>query len=82
MIEVDVREEQVPDIRDRDAVGREPGVERLERRGRSAVEERKAVVGVDEVDADRMWRSAEVQVDQSQRIHNPIFAVGTYRSVG
>ena len=53
----------------------EPRFESVERRRRPAVEQRRAVVGVHEIDTDRLRRRAEMQVDQAQRIHNPIFAV-------
>ena len=46
-----------------------------QRRGRPAVEEREAVVRVDEVHADRVRPAAEVEVEEAQRIHNRIFAV-------
>ena len=58
-----------------EAVVGEPGFERLERGRRPTVEQRRPVVGVDEVDADRVGRGAEMQVDQFQTTHNPIFAV-------
>ena len=40
------------------ALGR-PSFERVERRRRAAVEERRAVVGLDEVDADRALEAAK-----------------------
>src|SRR5439155_26218864 len=49
VVEVDVRQEQVPDVLQREAARGEPRLERLEARARAAVEEREAVVGVDEV---------------------------------
>src|SRR5581483_8745344 len=54
---------------------REARIERVDGRRGAAVEEREAVVGVDEIDADRVRGAAEVQVDDAQRIHNAIFAV-------
>src|SRR3954465_14871464 len=58
---------------------REPGFEGGEGRGRSTVEQRRPVVGVDEVHADCLRRAAEMQVDEFQTTHNPIFAVADLR---
>ncbi len=49
---------------------REARLECGQRRARSAVEERRAVVGLDEVDADRMLAAGEVEVDRAQRGHD------------
>ena len=73
-----MREQQVADVVEREAVLGEPGLERRPRRGRPAVEECKAIVGFDEVDTNRAFASPEQEVDRLQRIHNPIFSVESY----
>src|SRR4051812_22392156 len=65
MVEVDVREQQVPDVGQLEPVRRESRVERLGRRAGAGVEERRPVVGLDEVHADRARAAAEVEVDQA-----------------
>ncbi|MEA2425816.1 MAG: hypothetical protein QOH13_2226, partial [Thermoleophilaceae bacterium] len=72
VIEMDVREEQVADVLEAQAVLRESRLERRQRRGRPAIEQRKSVVGVDDVHADRVRPSAEVQI---QMMHRAIFSV-------
>src|SRR3982751_1186310 len=64
MVEVDVREQQVTDVFEREPVGGEPFLERGHGRGGAAVEEREAVVGLDDVDADRVLAAPEVEVDE------------------
>ena len=59
MVEMDVREQQVADVVECDAACGEPASKRLVGRGRAAVEERRAVVGLDEVDPDRTSRPAK-----------------------
>jgi pimeloyl-ACP methyl ester carboxylesterase len=72
VVEVDVREQQVADVLDAQAVLRKPRFERGEGRRRPAVEQGEAVVGVDDVDADRVRTAAEVQVKVKHRV---IFSV-------
>ena len=75
VVEMDVRKQEVADVGQLEALLREPRLERRERRRGPAVEERRAVVRVDEVHADRLRPAAEVEVEEPQRTHNPIFAV-------
>jgi pimeloyl-ACP methyl ester carboxylesterase len=72
VVEVDVRQEQVADVLDPQVVLRQPGLERGQSRTRPAVEEGEPVVGVDDVDADRVRLPAEVQVKVKHRV---IFAI-------
>jgi pimeloyl-ACP methyl ester carboxylesterase len=72
VVEVDVREEQVTDVRQREPVRGEPGLEPRERRGRPAVEQRAAVVGLDDVDADLLGATPEAHVHNA---HAAILAV-------
>ncbi len=70
MVEMDVREQQVPNVAKPEPVRGKAVFERGYRRGRAAIEERRPVVGVDEVDADRVSCAAEVKVDWLvERIH-------------
>src|SRR3954452_16573414 len=64
VVEMDVREQQVADVREPQPALGETLLERLTRRRRPAVEQREAVVGLDEVDADRSLATGEVQIDR------------------
>ena len=55
---------------------RGPARRLLERRRRPAVEERRSVGGLDHVGADLLLLAEEEQVEDLQRIHNRIFAIG------
>ena len=68
VVEVDVREQEVTQVGETDAALCEPGFERLACRGRPAVEEGEAVVGLDQVDPDRALAAGEVQVDRLHRV--------------
>jgi len=61
----------VADVRQLEPERRESLVESRQRRGRTAVEEREPVVGLDDVHADRAGALAEVQVDKA---HGAILA--------
>ena len=74
VVEVDVGEQQVAHVRELERLRREPGLEGGQRRGGTAVEEREAVVGLDQVDADRMLAPAEPEVEEVRRGHPGIFA--------
>ena len=52
VVEMDVAEQEVADVGQREAAGGEPGLQRVDRRGRAAVEERRPVVGLEEVARD------------------------------
>src|SRR6185437_3066734 len=74
VVEVDVREQEVPEVGQREPVLRQPRFE-VRQRGRGpAVEQSRAVHRVEQVDADAALGAAEVQVEEPQRIHNAIFA--------
>jgi hypothetical protein len=64
MIEVDVAEEQVPDVLQGEPEPVQSFLEPRNTGGRAAVEERRPVVGVDEVAADDALDAAVVEVDQ------------------
>src|SRR5258707_13735545 len=78
---MDVRKEQMANVLDAQAVLRQACFECRQRRGWAAVEQGEAVVRIDDVDADRVRTTAEVQVEMA---HRAIFAVtaGGYARVG
>ena len=63
VVEVDVREQQVPHVCELHAVLAQAGLERWERRRRPAVEHREPVARLDEVRADHALDALVVQVD-------------------
>jgi hypothetical protein len=63
VVEVDVAEEQVAQVRELEAVLLEPSFERRDAARRPAVEEREPVVGLDEVAPDDALVAAMVEVD-------------------
>jgi hypothetical protein len=63
VIEVDVAEEQVVDVLEGEAETDEPLLEPWNARRRAAVEERRPVVGLDEVAPDDALDAAVVEVD-------------------
>jgi hypothetical protein len=63
VIEVDVAQEEVPDVWQREAETGESFREPWKTRGRATVEERWPVVGLDEVAADDALDAAVVKVD-------------------
>ena len=63
VIEVDVAQEEVPDVLEGEAETSESFLEPWKTRGRAAIEERRAVVGLDEVAADDTLDAAVVEVD-------------------
>ncbi len=63
VVEVDVREEQVPQIVELDAACPECVVQRGKAARRAAVEEREAVVGLDEVCGDTAGIAAMQEVE-------------------
>ena len=75
VVEVDVREQQVPDVGQLEVELAQALLEARQRRRRPAVEERGAVVGLDEVDADRALEAEEVQVERVE--HAPSLARGS-----
>src|SRR5690242_6841160 len=75
VVEMDVREEQMAQVGQLEAVRSESGAEGVEGRRRPAVEQRQAVLGVHEVHADRVLEPAEMQVDHPQLTHNAIFSI-------
>ena len=66
MVEVDVREQQVTHVLEREAALREPLVEALDAGRRPAVEERRAVIGLDEEGSDRPRVAQVKEVDRLQ----------------
>jgi pimeloyl-ACP methyl ester carboxylesterase len=75
VVEMDVREEQVAEVGHLEAVLAQARVQVVERARRAAVEQRGAVVGLDQVRGD-LALLEEVQVEGVQRSHNAIFAIG------
>jgi hypothetical protein len=63
VVEMDVAEQQVSYVGEGETVLAEAALEREQRRGRAAIEQRDTVVGVDEVDADRLGLPAELEVE-------------------
>jgi len=68
MVEVDVREQQVPQVRELEPAVGQSGLQRSDGGGRPAVEERNAVVGLHEVHADDTLVQVE-EVDRLERGH-------------
>src|SRR5690242_19154503 len=66
VVEMNVREEQVADVVQREPSLRQPLLERRNAGGRPAVEERWAVVGIQDVHADRAFVALVPQVDRLQ----------------
>src|SRR5581483_4259855 len=64
VVEVDVAEQQVTDVLEREALRREACTQRLDRRRRPAVEERRAVVRVEQVRADCALPAEMLEVDE------------------
>ena len=64
VVEVDVAEQEVADVGESQPLLREPGLQGLDRRGGAAVEEREAVVGVEEIRADRPLVALMQEVEQ------------------
>ena len=67
VVEVDVREEQVRDVRELDASRGERRVQRRDAAARPAVLQREPVVGLDEVDADPAVVPAVQEVERLVR---------------
>jgi hypothetical protein len=63
VVEMDVAEQQMAQIRELDAVLLEPPLERRDAARRPAVEQREPVVGLDEVATDDALDAAVVEVD-------------------
>ena len=63
MVEVDVAEEEMPDVGQGDAAVRQAFLERGNRACRAAVEEGEAVAGLEEIAADDAVRAEVVEVD-------------------
>src|SRR2546421_3684820 len=84
VVEVNVGEQKVPHVRHLESVPGETGAEMLERRGGAAVEQRRPLGGVEQIDADLLLEAEEMEVDRVQLIHNAIFAMsllGSLRAV-
>jgi len=64
MVEVDVRQEQVPHVGELEPVCAKAGAKRLDGGGRPAVEERRPVGGLDHVDADHALVAEVPEVDR------------------
>src|SRR5829696_8775580 len=76
VVEVDVGEQQVPNVTELDALLAQTGHERGERRGGPAVEHRGTAVRLDEVRADHALDALVVEVDRRDRgAHAPAAAV-------
>jgi hypothetical protein len=73
VIEMDVTEQQVAHVRERDPVLGETGLERGDRRRRTSVEERRAFVRVEEVGRDGSLAALVVKVDRLE--HGAILCV-------
>ena len=71
VVEVDVREEQVAHVAELEAALAQALLQPRERRRRPAVEERRPVARLDQVDADRALEAAEPEVDRVERLHVP-----------
>ena len=65
--------------RQREPAGGEPGLERADRRGRPAVEQREPVVGVDDVDADDALDALVHEVDRLQAHESSFSITAAYR---
>ena len=66
VVEVDVREQQMADVRELEPLRREAGVERADRRRRAAVEQPRPVFRLDDVHADDALEALVQQVDRCQ----------------
>ena len=69
VVEVDVREQEMAQVGDRDAVLGEPGAERFERRCGTAVMESRAFGGVEQVRADDALAAEVEEVDEERLRH-------------
>jgi hypothetical protein len=67
VVEMDVAEQQVADVGEREPAVGEAGLERVDRRRGAAVEDRGPVVGVEEVARDDPLAAEMVQVDGLRR---------------
>ena len=79
VVEVDVREQQMTHVGELEPFLGKARLQRGQRRRRAAVEECEAVVGLDEVHADRVLATAEVQVEKARLVHRLIFSQGECR---
>src|SRR5260221_96103 len=75
VVEVDVREEEVPDVAKLRPALPQSFLQARQRRRGTAVEEQRAAGGVEQVDADCPLGAAEPEVNRKQRSHNAIFAM-------
>ena len=66
VVEVDVREQQMANVGQLELELAQALLEARQGRRGAAVEERRAVVGLDEVDADRALQAEEMQVERIQ----------------
>ena len=64
VVEVDVAEQQVADVAEREPAPCEARLQRVDRRRRPAVEERRAVVGVEQIRGDGALVAEVVEIDQ------------------
>ena len=76
MVEVDVREQEVPEVLQLEAACAQALLQPRQGRRRPAVEEGRAVPSVEQVDADRALGGAEVEVDRLGLRHPPILRFG------
>src|SRR4051812_31702444 len=67
MVEMNVAQKQVADVREREPVAGEPALQGIDGRRRPAVEDRRAVVGIEHIRPDRALMSLVVEVD---RLHH------------
>ncbi len=67
VVEVDVGEKQMPDLAELEALVGQTRLECRQARGRAAVVQRRSVVGLDQIDADRPARTLVEEVDRSMR---------------
>ena len=69
VVEVDVRQQQVPHVAEARAQGRESGFEHRQRAGRPALDDRQALVGLQDVGGDGPGLAEVFQIDQVQAWH-------------
>jgi len=74
VVEMDVAEEQVVDVGEREPAPREASLQCRDGGGRAAVEEREAVVGLDQVAADDALGAEVVEVDE---VGDPAIVAGS-----
>ncbi len=74
VVEMDVAEQQVADVSQLHSARRECGLQRVDRDGGPAVEQCRAIVGVERVAPDRVCDAFMEEVDRLGRAHAPALA--------